>query len=143
MQRSTKTFITLRAVLALVGLAIIFLGLNVGLGGIRTLGWQGPMDFLAVVDASVFNAQDNHVRFLGGVWLGIGLLFFVSAFAFTAFKTILLAFCVVIFVGGLSRISVMEPSIIFSASIAPSLFAELVLFPLLGLWIAKMPSVID
>ncbi|MBL4739869.1 MAG: DUF4345 family protein [Sneathiella sp.] len=140
MHRSSITFLTLRVVLALIGIAIIFLGLNVGLGGIRTLGWQGPLDFLAVVDTSVFNAQDNHVRFLGGVWLGVGLLFFTSAFAFSNFKAILLALCMLIFVGGLSRFSVMEASVIFSASIAPSLFAELILFPLLGLWIARTAS---
>ncbi|MEH6401823.1 MAG: DUF4345 domain-containing protein [Sneathiella sp.] len=137
MHHSTKALFALRIVLFLIGLAIIFLGLNVGLGGIRTLGWQGSVDFLTVVDTLAFNTQDNHIRFLGGVWLGIGFLFFASAFALKAFKTILLAFCLLVFVGGLARISIMEPSVIFSASIAPSFFAELVLFPLLGLWITK------
>ena len=31
----------LRALLAVVGAGIVFLGLNIGLGGIETMGWQG------------------------------------------------------------------------------------------------------
>lgn len=141
MSRFTKSEITLRIVLALIGLAIIFLGLNVGFGGIRTLGWQGPTEYLSVVDISAFNIQDNHIRFLGGVWLGMGVIFFASAFTIRRFKTVLIAFCGLIFIGGLSRLSISDPSILFSADISPSLFAEIFGFPLLSLWIFRTTKV--
>jgi hypothetical protein len=42
-----------------------------------------------------------------------------------------------IFVGGLARLSAADPDLLISAAIAPSLALELVLFPLLGLWVAR------
>lgn len=46
--------ILLKSVLALVGLAIMILGLNIGLGGIPTLGWQTSETFIAVTNETVF-----------------------------------------------------------------------------------------
>jgi hypothetical protein len=128
----------LRAVLAIAGAAIVFLGLNVGLGGIRTLGWQGgAVDFLAVTDPAVFSVRDNHVRFIGGVWLAAGLFFLAGAFALERLRPVLVALTAMIFVGGLARLSAADPDILLGAAIAPSFVLELVLFPLLGLWVWK------
>ena len=70
MQFETNPNYLLRGVLAVVGAFIIFLGLNVGLGGVQTLGWQGgAADFLTVTNAAVFDVRDSHVRFIGGIWL--------------------------------------------------------------------------
>jgi Domain of unknown function (DUF4345) len=60
----------LRVVLLVVGAVMIALGLNVGLGGIKTLGWQTAGEFVQATDIVAFSNQDNHVRFLGGFWLG-------------------------------------------------------------------------
>ena len=38
----------LNLVVVIVGAAIIFLGLNIGLGGIQTLGWQATRDFISI-----------------------------------------------------------------------------------------------
>lgn len=128
----------LRVALAIAGAAIVFLGLNVGLGGIQTLGWQGgQVNFLAVTDPVVFGVRDNHIRFIGGVWLGVGLFFLAGAFAFEKLRTVLVALTAMIFVGGLARLSAADPAILTSAAIAPSFVLELVLFPLLGVWVAK------
>lgn len=136
MNFSRKTL--LRAVLAIAGAAIVFLGLNVGLGGIQTLGWQGgQVNFLTVTDPAIFAVRDNHVRFIGGVWLGVGLFFLAGAFAFEKLRTVLVALTAMIFVGGLARFSAADPANLTSASIAPSLVLELVLFPLLGLWVSR------
>jgi hypothetical protein len=132
-----RTNIALRVVLALAGSAIIFLGLNVALGGITTLGWQGGTDFMAVIDATEFAIKDSHVRFIGGVWLAVGLLMLIGSYAFEAMKSVLLALMAMIFVGGLSRFSGLDFGTLFSAAIAPSLVLELVLFPALALWIVK------
>jgi hypothetical protein len=128
----------LRAVLALVGSVIIFLGLNVGLGGIKTLGWQGGgAEFMTITDGPTFGIRDNHIRFIGGIWLGVGLLMLSGAFALQQLRLVLVALTGLIFVGGLARLSALDPGLLFSAAIAPSLVLEIVLFPLLGLWIAN------
>ena len=127
----------LRALLGLIGVVIVLLGVNVGFGGIATLGLQGPTDFISIEDADAFAVQDNHVRFLGGVWLGAGLLFIASAFYLTRLKGPLLALFAMIFIGGIARLSAADPALLMSANIAPSLLAELVLFPALAFWVHK------
>ncbi|MDB5527086.1 MAG: Domain protein of unknown function [Devosia sp.] len=135
---SNRPSYLLRAVLILAGAAIVFLGLNVGLGGIQTLGWQGgSAPFLTVLDPQTFGVRDNHVRFIGGVWLGLGLVMLAGGFAFSRLRTALLAFMAMIFVGGLARFSAFDPAVLLNSAVAPSLLLELVLFPLLALWIAK------
>jgi hypothetical protein len=129
--------VLLRAVLAIAGAAIVFLGLNVGLGGIQTLGWQGSGDFVTVTDPALFAIRDNHIRFIGGVWLAVGLLFLAGAVALDRLRTVLVALTAMIFVGGLARLSAADPALLTSAAVAPSLALELVLFPLLGFWVAR------
>ena len=137
MSKSAISNLVLRVLLGLIGLAIILLGLNVGLGGISTLGWQGPTDFISVTDSTAFGNQDNHVRFLGGFWLAAGLVMLTGAFALRRLRLLLMGITGMVFIGGLMRLSVLDPSVFFEGSIAPSLLTELVGFPLLGLWIAQ------
>jgi hypothetical protein len=134
---SANRHYALRAVLAIAGVAIVFLGLNVGLGGIETLGWQGSGSFLDVTDAALFAIRDNHIRFIGGVWLSAGLAMLAGAFALAQLRPVLLAIIGMIFVGGLARFSAGDMSLLTNATIAPSLILELVAFPLLGWWIAR------
>ncbi|KMW60454.1 hypothetical protein AIOL_000610 [Candidatus Rhodobacter oscarellae] len=126
----------LKATLLIAGSIIVWLGLNVGLGGIATLGWQGATNFVAATDARVYAVQDNHVRFIAGVWTAVGLLMIAGAIAFQQLRGVLVALTAMVFVGGLMRLSAGDFALLASAKIAPSLFAELVLFPALGLWIA-------
>lgn len=131
----TRSSIVLRVVLLLVGAVMIALGLNVGLGGILTLGWQGSADFVSVTNAEAFAAQDNHVRFLGGFWLGAGLLTAAGAFFLNQLRPVLTGIAAMVFVGGLARLSAADPALVTSAAILPSLAAELVLFPALAIWL--------
>jgi hypothetical protein len=133
----TRPHYVLRAVLALIGIAIVFLGLNIGLGGIQTLGWQGSGDFLTVTDEALYDVRDNHIRFIGGVWLAVGLVLLAGAVALTRLRVVLLAIVGMIFVGGLTRLSAGDMGLLASGAVAPSLFLELIGFPLLGLWIAR------
>ncbi|MEX3008572.1 DUF4345 domain-containing protein [Hoeflea sp. TYP-13] len=127
----------LRLLLAVAGIVIIFMGFNVGFGGIRTLGWQGPTDFMEIVDSSAFRTQDSHFRFLGGVWLGIGIVFLAGAFTLHRLRTVLIVLSGIVFIGGIARMSSLDLKTLLSLSVLPSLLAELVLFPLMGYWIAK------
>lgn len=127
-----STRIALRAVLLLVGVVVVVLGLNVGLGGIRTLGWQGGVEFLTVSDPALFAVRDSHIRFIGGIWLGIGLVLAAGAVWFERLRVVLVAIAALVFVGGLTRLSgTLSPDVL------PSLALELIGFPLLGWWIAR------
>jgi len=119
----------------IVGAFIIFLGLNVGLGGIKTLGWQSTRDFVSITDATIFQAQDSHIRFIGGVWFGVGAAFLIGGFAMSAFRPTLIILSAMIAIAGLFRLSDMDSGVIFSAAIAPSIAFELIGFPLLAWWL--------
>ncbi|MBV1933988.1 MAG: DUF4345 family protein [Parvibaculaceae bacterium] len=138
---SVPAFVVLRLILALCGAGIVFLGLNVGFGGIATLGWQGSPDFVVAADAYAYSVQDSHVRFLGGVWLGVGGLFLLGALLFKRLTSVLIVLCGLIFVGGLVRMSTFDVALLLGSDIAPSLFAELFIFPGLALWIRRAQGV--
>lgn len=125
----------LNSVVVIVGAFIIFLGLNVGLGGIRTLGWQSTRDFVAITDTATFHAQDSHIRFIGGVWFGVGVAFLIGGFAISKFRSTLIILSAMIATAGLFRLSGMDSGVIFSAAIAPSITIELIGFPLLAWWL--------
>ncbi|MGR3713843.1 MAG: DUF4345 domain-containing protein [Shimia sp.] len=125
----------LNVVVVIVGAVIVFLGLNVGLGGIKTLGWQSTREFVSITDAATFHAQDSHIRFIGGVWFGVGAVFVIGGFAMRRFRSTLIILSAMIASAGLFRLSGMDTEVIFSAAIAPSLTFELVGFPLLAWWL--------
>ena len=125
----------LNTVVVIVGAGIVFLGLNIGLGGIKTLGWQSTRDFISITDTATFNSQDSHIRFIGGVWFGVGALFIIGGFAMNSFRSILIALSAIIAFAGLFRLNGMNAEVIFSSAILPSLVFELVGFPLLACWL--------
>ncbi len=127
----------LRILLAVIGIVIVLLGLNVSLGGMQTLGWQGVSDFFVVTDSEAFAVQDNHIRFIAGVWTGVGVYFVAAALLPQQFSSALKAMIVLVMFGGIARLFVLDLTLLMSLQIAPSLVAELVLFPLLGWWIHK------
>lgn len=123
----------LRVVLVLVGLAIVLLGLNAGLGGIRTLGWQdGGAPFLAVTDAALFAVHDNHARFVGAVFGGLGLALIAAAIVPYRLRQAVLGIAGIVVLGGLARFS--DPAAIADPAVLPSLLFEIVGFPLLAWW---------
>ena len=127
----------LRALLAVVGAGIVFLGLNIGLGGIETMGWQGSGSSVDVTDPALFAVRDSHVRFIGGVWMGVGLLFFCGCVFFKELRPTLIALTALVFVGGVVRLLSLDWNVLLGMWVLPSLIAELFLFPALGYWIYR------
>lgn len=128
-----RRHLVLRAVLALIGTVVVVLGLNVGLGGIRTLGWQGgAVEFLTVTDPDLFAVRDSHIRFIGGIWLAIGVTLAAGAVWLERLRPVLVAIAALVFVGGLVRLAGPLP-----AGVWPSLGLELIGFPLLGWRVAR------
>lgn len=133
----TLSHILLRLVLALVGLAILTLGMDVVFGGIRTLGWMGPTDFVEVTNQIDFSVQDNHVRFLGGVFTASGLVFLSGALLFHTLRRTLIVLCGAVFLAGLSRFTTPEFATVLNPGVLPSLLLELIFFPALAVWIYR------
>jgi len=135
--------IALHIILAVLGLMIMALGLNIALGGIATLGWQGPRDFFTITNADAFAIQDNHIRFIAGVWFGVGTMFLIGSMALERFRSALIMLIIMIFLGGLARLTIFNFQLLTSVEILPSLFAELLIFPLLAFWIYKDANALD
>ncbi len=129
--------IGLRIVLVLAGIFIAFTGVNLAFGGMLTLGWQGQTAFFEITNQQAYLVQDSHIRFLGGLWTGIGLLFIVAATNLQKYESALKVAFVLIFLGGLARFSQMQMDITFGKDIVGSLVAELVGMPLLYFWLSR------
>jgi hypothetical protein len=132
----------LRMVLFLAGAFTTFTGLNIAFGGIPTLGWQGVGDFFEVTNEHAFLVQDSHVRFLGGVWIGVGLLFLVAALNPGKYRGALNVALPLIVLGGLTRLGQMNFGVTFGPDIVGSLIAELAGIPILYWWLSKAPTVV-
>jgi len=101
----------------------------------RTLGLQGATSFLDIKSPHDYLVRDSHTRFLGGVWMGIGLLFLVSPIKLTVFRPMLnLAFALIF---SLARFTLPRQDVLLDPGILPSLLAELVGMPLLYLWLSR------
>jgi hypothetical protein len=129
--------IALRIVLVLVGAFIVFIGINVGFGGILTLGWQGQTPFFAVTDVHGYLVQDSHIRFLGAMFAGMGLFLIVAATTLRRFHAALKVVLGLIFIGGLGRFTMLRPDVLLDSAIIGSLSAELILMPSLYIWVAR------
>lgn len=117
--------IALRVVLALVGLVVIALGLNMGLGGFQTLGLQGPTDFVAPLDATAYAVQDNHVRFVSGFFFAGGLVLVAGGVKLHRMATSVITVCMMIALGGFFRLTGEGSAEALSSGALPSLVLEL------------------
>lgn len=126
-----------RVVLVLSGALVVFLGLNVALGGIPTMSWLGERPFLSVTDQAQYALIDNHVRFFGGLFTGLGLFMVLAAADPVKYRQALTITFAAIFVGGLARFSAPETAIVFDDEIITSLAAELLLMPVLIFWLSR------
>eukprot|EP00439_Symbiodinium_sp_Y106_P088439 s1_g975.t1 len=129
-----------RTILFLGGAFVIITGIDTGIGGMRTLGWLGSNEFVAITDAYAFSVQDNHSKFLGGLWLGVGLIFWAGAMNPQRFSQALKVAFGLIFLGGLMRVASGNPEIVLTADIIGSWVAELIGMPLLYWWHRQLTS---
>jgi hypothetical protein len=125
--------IILRILLALLGLITLVIGLNAGLGGIHTLGWQYTPGFATEADPAIFNLQDNHAHFLGGIFAAAGLILTATAFT-PKLAPAAITVCIMTFIGGLFRLIDMDAALFADWEIMRSLVAELLLYPALAYW---------
>lgn len=129
----------LKVLLLFGGAFVVFTGLDMALGGIKTMGWLVSPDFVTATKPDVFAQQDSHVRFFGGIWAGIGLfMWLATAIGPERVRDPLLLCLTLIFVGGLARLSALDFDLLLSKEIVGSLALELIGMPLLIVWLLRM-----
>ena len=130
--------IVLRLVLVVGGAFAVFTGADFAGGGIRSLGLEGaPLD-ITFTDAHAFYERDSHTRFIGGVWLSVGLVFIASAIWLPQLSVALLASITMIFIGGVARFTTDHPEVLTSPAVIGSLTAELIGMPVLFYWVSQV-----
>jgi Domain of unknown function (DUF4345) len=122
----------IRSGLAVLGALSVYVSADTVFGGVATLGLQGPTDFFTVTDSAAFAVRDSHVRFLGAVWLGVGVVFMAGAVWLRGMRDALMLACALAFVGGLARFTSMSPDELFASGLGVPLIIELVVLPALG-----------
>lgn len=127
----------LRVVLVLVGVGFIYTGIDNAFGGIMTLGWQGLADFAQATNPQQYLVRDSHVRFLGGVYLLMGVATTLAAIRPTKFKVVVQLILIAVFAGGLARFSQMNLSVTFGPGVLVPLVIELAFMPLLYVWVSQ------
>lgn len=135
---SNISSIAFRTLLIVLGALNIFVGINVGFGGISTLGWQGQTEFFEIINESVYLMRDSHIRFFGGLYIGLGLFLLLASTHLRQYQTALKLAFALIFMGGLARLTMLRPDIIFGPDIIGSLLTELILMPILYVWLSKI-----
>ena len=128
---------TLIVLLILLGAVNILIGVNVGFGGIETLGWQGQTRFFEITNEHGFLVQDSHMRYFGGLYSGIGLFLMLAATNLRKYRTALNLVFYLIFMGGLARLTMQRSDIIFSKDILGSIVVELAIMPVLWILLSK------
>lgn len=133
----TMNLMALRTVLVLAAAFALFSGLDQALGGLRTLGWMQQPDFFDVTDAAAFLVVDNHQRFLGGVWTGLGAMLLLAATNPHEHAAAIKLVAGVVFLGGLARFSQLNLEVTFGPDILGALVVELLGMPVLFAWVSR------
>lgn len=127
-----------KAILVILGGFFIFVGINVGFGGIQTLGWQISPDFVTIVNNDNYQIQDSHIRFLGGLFGAVGIFMLIATTNLKQYQTALRLVLVVTFIGGLARLTASQPSVILDTKVITSFLGEVVLTPILFFWLPRI-----
>lgn len=127
-----------KLILAIFALMFITIGIDKGLGGIITLGLQNQVQFIDITDTYVFSVQDSHMRFFGGMFIGLGLFLARAMTDLVRYQSSLQMILGIVFIGGLARLSQLDLSLLLGTDLVGSVMAELVVMPLLYLWLQKI-----
>ena len=133
---STTSAKLLRVALIGLGAVSAFVAVNVAFGGLATLGLQGPTDYVQVTDHDAYLLRDSHAHFYGGVYLGIAIFLIVASTNLRKHRTALNLVFAVIWLGGVARLTQLEPGVTFGNDLAVSSLIELVGMPAMALWLA-------
>lgn len=124
--------------LGLLGLMGIYLGLDFGLGGIESLGWQGLHDFVIITDEAMFGVQDSNMHFLGGMLAAVGVFVLWTLTDVQKYQQALRLIFGIIFMGGWFRVFTTETEILQRSDMIGALSVELGLMLILYVWLGRL-----
>jgi len=133
---STTSARLLRVVLVALGAVSAFVAVNVAFGGLETLGLQGPTRYFRVTDHDAYLLRDSHARFYGGVYLGIAAFLMIASSNLRKYRSALNVVFALIFLGGVARLTQLEPGVTFGKDLAVSSVVELIGMPAIAAWVA-------
>ena len=133
---STTSARLLRVVLVALGAVSAFVAVNVAFGGLETLGLQGPTKYFRVIDHDAYLLRDSHARFYGGVYLGIAAFLMIASSNLRKYRSALNVVFALIFLGGVARLTQLEPGVTFGKDLAVSSVVELIGMPAIAAWVA-------
>jgi hypothetical protein len=133
---STTSAKLLRVVLVALGAVSAFVAINVAFGGLETLGLQGPTRYFRVTDHDAYLLRDSHARFYGGVYLGIAAFLMIASSNLRKYRSALNVVFALIFLGGVARLTQLEPGVTFGKDLAVSSVVELIGMPAIAAWVA-------
>jgi hypothetical protein len=136
---NTISTTALKIVLALVGAFIIFIAIDFGLGGFRTLGWQGSgvTDFVRATDSTRYGVQDSHFRFLAGAFGALGAWMIVATTDLRRYRQSLYIILAAIAAGGIMRFASGDIPLLFGRELVVALLLEIGLSAILAAWLAR------
>lgn len=128
----------LRLLLALFGVIALITG------GADTFGGIDGFSMLAGVPHEVDLMSDsgsmieNQLRFLGGIWLGLGFMILYAVWNWGTSSTLIRFAGLAIFLGGIGRVMPYFVGGVVPEAMFPPIFLELVVFPALVFWDSKL-----
>eukprot|EP00439_Symbiodinium_sp_Y106_P089920 s1_g2456.t1 len=134
------SLIILRIAFGVFGLIALVTGSLSTFGGLDTFssvsGHGMPLDRLSEAGASI----ENGFRFFAGIWLGVGLMLLYGTVRWETSRALLIFGGVAIFIGGLGRVAPAFTGGIVPEGVYAPIFLELVVYPLLLVWDARVRS---
>lgn len=127
--------IGLRVVFGLLAAFVVFSGLDQALGGLFSMGWMDNTVYFEVVNKAKFLEADNHHRFLGGVWTGLGMFMLISLTDLKKYQMGLNLVLAIVFLGGLARFSQLNMEVMVRPGVLWAVIVEVVGMPILYVWL--------
>lgn len=136
---NTPSTIALKIALVLAGAFIIFVAIDFGFGGFRSLGWQGSgaTDFVQASDPARYAVQDSHFRFLAGAFGALGAWMIFAVSDLRRYRQSLILILAALAAGGLMRFTSGDAATLFGPEIGLALLLEIGLSASLALWLAR------
>jgi hypothetical protein len=128
----------LKIVLLLIGVYGLFISIDFGFGGFVSLGWQGTTEMVEITNPMRYGVQDNHFRFLGGVFSLVSAFMIFAVTDLRKYRQILNFCFALIVVGGLTRFTAGDFGILFSPDISVALFFEIVVIGGVSFWLGRV-----
>jgi Domain of unknown function (DUF4345) len=128
----------LRLLLAVFGVIALITGGADTFGGIEGFSTLAGVPHEVDLTSDSGSMIENQVRFLGGIWLGVGFMILYATWNWGTSSTLIRFAGLAIFLGGIGRVMPWAVGGIVPEAMFPPIFLELVVFPALVFWDSRI-----